>query len=265
MRRLPLLTVLFCLALMLGLSAPAWSGTAKVKECTNFTATTSLTITCTFGSNVSAANLVACASVKQGTTTATTVYTDTSGNTYVNRSYINDTTNLARGIAAYAKNVAGPFTVVTATLSASPATQHYIVCHEVSGADPVSPDDGAKENFQLDLTSTATDAITSTATTTTAHGDYLFAMTTDTSISCPTLTAGTGYTLGGVMGCGQSAHQIQASAGSVAGTFSKANAGATEWLTMMQAFKSSATAPTQLRSWPYQRSPGGRWRSRSAP
>jgi hypothetical protein len=150
---------------LIGLNGPAEAvaAVANVQECHNYSATNSATLTCTFGVNVTGTNLVACFATQAATTTNTATFSDTAGNTYTNRSYYADTSTTARGIASYAKNVTGGFTVVTVTWSSSLNSARYLTCQEISGADTSAPDDGAVGQFQLDVTSTATDAITSSA------------------------------------------------------------------------------------------------------
>ena len=171
------------------------------------------------------------------TNSVTGTFSDTVPHTYTSRANIDDTTNVQRLYNAYAKNITGAFTVVTITYS-SAVTIRRIRCAEISGADTTSPDDGFVGAFQLNLTSTATNAITSGTIATTQNGDYLFGATFESDNGCLTVTAGTDYTGNTLTGCHVlTEYQIQTSFGTVAATFTKANGGATEWLTAIQAFK----------------------------
>lgn len=224
----------------LSFAGQAEAATGYVQECTNGTGAGGTTITCTFPGSVSTGNLVACAAWIQSATDTVTL-TDTASNTYTAASagYKNNTTPAARGIAHYAKNVTGSFTVITATW-ATGNQWRAIVCHEVSGADTSSPTDG--NTGQAIQAGASSNANTSGSIVTTANGDYIFAATWDVSLGCVTQNAGTGYTGHTLSGCtGWSEHQIQSSAGSIAGTFTPVSS--TDWyITFIQAFKAATSA-----------------------
>jgi len=198
---------------------------------------------------VTSGNLIACAVSIKSTSITVSSLSDTQTNTYTLRgTYYLDTTNTERILGAYATNVTGPFTVVTVTLSSSLAGHKGVVCHEISGADTTSPDDGYVGNWVTSMDDT-TDGVTSTAITTTANGDYIFGATYDSGGGCTTVNAGTSFTGHTLSGCQvlYSEHRIQSSAGSVAATFTSTwPVAENNFVTIIQAFKAQTSARRRI-------------------
>lgn len=139
----------------------------------------------------------------------------------------NPTTGSARRSAlAYGYNCSGGSTTVTATLSG--AANSFSCMHEVSGVPTSDPLDVSALRFQ-NLPGTGTDAVSSGSVTTTADGDYIFGWTLDDGFSSTT-TQGTGFTEAPDTASGNDGfrgeYKIQASAGSVAATFTTDNGSA---------------------------------------
>jgi hypothetical protein len=222
--------------------APAQAAADYVQECVTSQGPSSTTVACTFGTSVTAGNLIACASFYPSNTVTITV-ADTASNTYtINpaQSYLDDTGNVFRGVPFFAQGVTGGFTTLTVTFS-STMTNRQVVCHEASGIATSSANDGAVGQYQLN-SSSATDGISSTAIVPTQDGDYLFGATFDTSNQCINTTAGTGWTGHTLTGCNSfSEHQIQGTAASVAATFTDGN-GSSDHITFIQAFKAAASS-----------------------
>ncbi len=213
---------------------------AFVQECQNWSGTGSTTITCTFASGVGAGSLIACfAAADTGSATVTWSDNGTS-NTYTTRTDITDATDTVKGYVSYSKNNQGGTTIVTATFSTS-LSNRAINCHEASGVDGTSPDDGYVSNIQTSFSSIDTDALTSTEITTTANGDYIFGITYDAAKNCLNVNEGTGYTGHTLTGCNppRSEHQIQSSAGLIAAKFTKPS-GTSNFITIIQAFKAGS-------------------------
>lgn len=119
-----------------------------------------------------------------------------------------------------------------------------LIVHEVSG-QAASPLDQGVGNEQ-DPAGTGTDAVTSTAKTTTTNGQYIFGGTHVFNLP----TAGTGFTTGAAVNAssvGLSEYRIQTSAGSIAATFTDTNGDlATTW---MATFKAASGGPVVALEW----------------
>jgi hypothetical protein len=211
--------------------------TAFVKSKRNTSGTTGTTCAVTFDTNVTAGNLI-CGSVSWngGTTTVLTSVSDGLGNTYT---IVQRVTDAARCIATfYAKNISGGACTVTATFSSS-QTFITIIVHEASGCDTTAPLDKNAGQAQAEP-GTGDNAATSGAQTTTVDGCYIYGVTIECR-SSTNYTAGTGYTLREVEGPNEtcaSEDRVQATAGSVAATYTKSVGD--KCITMMLAFKPQA-------------------------
>lgn len=209
--------------------------TGFVQECRNGIAAAGTTIVCKMGFQVMAGNLLACYTTDMSTTDTVTM-SDTLTQTWTVRStYYADATNTERGVGVYAVNTVAGYEGITATWSAS--TNHRgIACHEVTGMSTTSPDDGYVGQSQQNP-GTSTDAVKSTAITTTGTGGYMFGATFEPSDNCQNLTAGTGWTSVVLTGC-QFPHTEARSgnAGSYNAEFTTGNATA-DYISIIQAFK----------------------------
>jgi hypothetical protein len=178
--------------------------------------------------------------------------TDTGGNTYTLRD--NPTPgDTSRCAMAYANIVTGGASfVVTANFSGSPTGFCDIIAHEISGLASASVLDGSSARVQLDQGEGA-NAIDTAAIVTTADGEYIFgAVDADGGAGSMggTMTPGTGFTL-------RASHtfdlasesQIQASAGSIAVTFTQTGGGAgADYLVGIMAFKAAVVAGSITRA-----------------
>jgi hypothetical protein len=137
----------------------------------------------------------------------------------------------------YAKNVTGGTLAIEAIWSAT-VTSYSLICHEVSGADTSAPLDKSSTGNQLDPTC-ATDAVTTGSQTTTTNGQYIWGWAW--SIGGTVLTAGTNFTIReNDTGWPNTEDQIQASAGSVAATFTCTVT--STFVSLMMTFKEAAAA-----------------------
>jgi hypothetical protein len=124
--------------------------------------------------------------------------------------------------AYYAKNTKpGPCTA-TVTLSGSVGVIR-LELHEITGADKTAPLDQVARNWQS-APGTETNAVTTTAKTTTTDGQYIFAAMATISKSNP--SAGSGFIGHDYDGdASMSEHQIQRVAGPIAATFTQKSEG----------------------------------------
>lgn len=209
---------------------------ALVKSCLNAGGGSATTITCTFGSNVSANNLVVCGIIGFSVSSTITV-SDTAGSSYSQASvgYIDYATTPYRLSGNYAV-AAGTFTVVTATYSAG-TTNRGIACDEFSGTATASVVDGS--NGQVDsANSTATDSVTVGSITTTVNGDLIWSAGWDGSNSCNGMVAGTGYTISNNTVCRVfTEYQIQSSSGAINASWTPACCTNTPYMVVAMAFK----------------------------
>lgn len=230
-----------CLALLAASPASAATAFVQSKAFNGFSGTD---VAATFDANVTAGNLI-CGYVMWGWSGAQPTLdsvTDSLGNTYT---LLHNPTNATPGalkFAAamfYAKNISGGADTVTATFSGS-VSPRRIVIHEVSGADTTAPLDVSAMLAQSDP-GTGTDAVTSGSVTTTASGDYIFGATADVSQGT-TPVAGTGFTSREGANVMRSEDQIQASAGSIAATFTGSNSIA-DYISGIMTFKPAGGGP----------------------
>lgn len=186
---------------------------AFVQSKQNFNSGTTVSIT--FDSNVTAGNLIPVALYTDGDLTLDSV-ADNLGNTYTAvLTKVGGTSGAPFAWSLYAKNINGGACTITATFSGSGF--HEIFAHEVSGADTSAPLDKSASNEQ-NSPGTGPNAVTSTAVTTTADGEYIFGFATGTQNN--TVSTGTGFT-GRLTAFATSCTEdkIQTSAGSIAATF----------------------------------------------
>jgi hypothetical protein len=180
-----------------------------------------LTFAVTLGANVGSGNAVVGAVYWYGGSGQTlTSVTDDQGNNYTLGTSLDDTTDVLLGRNFYLGNITNAPHIITATAAGANLSKVSIVVDEYTGCvASANPTDGQTGSFQASPT-TATDAVTSTAITTTANGDLIWG-----SAACfagTTINAGTGFTQRQQQFSGMSnttADKIQSSAGSVAATF----------------------------------------------
>jgi hypothetical protein len=187
----------------------------------------------TFDASVGSGNLLIIA-VFWATTTSTIDSVAGNGNTYTLIRSRSDSTNGTMSLY-YAKGVASGATTVTVTWSADPGFG-ALIGHEVSGADTVAPLDQSADNVQANPAE-STDAITSTSVITTSDGQYIFGTTWDDQGSNPTIAAGTNYTAREAPSNARSEDRIQASAGSIAVTFTRTGGTFPRFITGIATFK----------------------------
>lgn len=233
MKKLLLLLLLLC-----GIAVQGWAATSNVQAVQGSSASSSAP-TRAFGSNVTAGNAIGGFIQWTSTSITLTSVTDSLGNTYT---LIHNPTDhiVVRSAMFYAVNIAGG--ADTLTFNFSSAVTSAQVFHEIGGVS-VSPFDGSTINTQ-DAPGTGTDAVTSTAITTTAAGDYIFGASSEWSTGSA-INVGTGFTTAGYGGNASGGNMrgeylIQGAAGSVAATFTApGNAYATSGI---MAFKAPAAA-----------------------
>jgi hypothetical protein len=189
------------------------------------------TIALAFTSNVTAGNLTVVGvswGAAGGVIEALSSVADGLSNTYtrITNCDVVDSTNDQQHTIIYAKNIAGGACTITVTFTASRSNRGITIA-EYSGADTSAPLDQSVSNFQTSP-GTGTDAVTSTTKTTTANGELIAGIYTDsTSGAGTTVSAGTGFTkqedTGGTAGAIQIVYedQIQSSSGSIAATFTE--------------------------------------------
>lgn len=166
------------------------SGKAFVKSCSHdIDFQTESTITCVFGSNITAGNAVVCG-VYWTSSVVTLVSVTGSSDTFT----VNGTTLQLTGVtvsSAVQFTSVGGYTTLTATFSASSSITHMMACHEVSGG--ATAVDASNIRNQAAPGHTA-DAITSNSFTTTSNGDYIFGFMVDNNATGDATAHGTGYT-----------------------------------------------------------------------
>ncbi|MDE1882288.1 MAG: LamG domain-containing protein, partial [Euryarchaeota archaeon] len=179
--------------------------------------------TATFGSNVTAGDVIAVSVSRNYSGSATIADTCNTGGT-------SDTYHVLQsaGGAAIAYAVIGQSgsCAVTYTWASSGTSQTNLVAHEISGVDTSNPVDGSAIDFQNAYGDyTTTDSITSGSITTTASGDYIFGATVDINLNSAYELPGTGFTdrahLSNTLTTATE-DKYQASAGSIAATFTNA-------------------------------------------
>lgn len=176
-----------------------------------------------------------------------TSVTDDQGNTYtIVDKRLNIQGNGFSAASFYLGNITNAPTVITANLSGAGAGNRGIAIREASGAAAASPLDKNVSNDQGGP-GTGTDAVTSTAQTTTTNGQYIFGGVCD-SFDWHVdgwWNAGTNFLARN--GAGSAAkypisteYRIQAAQGSIAATFTQVSAGGSDPATFLLTFKAAA-------------------------
>ena len=209
-----------------GTSVPSYVAGAAV---TNNNSATSLTAS--FAAPNTAGNLIVVA-VSWGSSAALTC-SDSLGNIYAVATTQYDSSNNQSLAICYAANAKAGSNAVTVTFASSTPYRRLLI-HEYSGIATSSAVDVVAKNVANG--STAVDAITSTAATTTASGDLIFGAVMDDT-GTTTITAGTGFTqrLSVNNKDAVSQDRVQAVAGSIAAT--QRFGAAHRYLAQMIAFK----------------------------
>lgn len=173
-----------------GVTSAGGGAKAFVKSCSHDADfQTESTITCVFGSNVTAGNAIVCGVYWTSSTVTLTSVTGSSDTFTVNGTTL-QLTGVTVSSAVQFTSVGG-YTTLTATFSASSSITHMMACHEVSGG--ATAVDGSNIRNQTNPAHTA-DAITSNSFTTTSNGDYIFGFMVDNNATGDATAHGTGYT-----------------------------------------------------------------------
>ena len=193
--------------------------------------TASTTISQAFTTTVTAGDLIV-AAVSWGNSSSLTC-SDSQANVYTTLPLQYDSTNNQSLGICYAANVKAGSTTVTATLASS-ATFRRLLVHEYAGLALTNPVDVTAGNIANGTT--AANGVTTTSVTTTAAGRLVFAAVMDDA-GTATIQAGSGFTLRTVLGSALASEDlVQATAGSIAGTFTFSVAH--RYLARVVAFKS---------------------------
>lgn len=177
-----------------------------------------------------------------GSTTVTTV-SDNQGNSYSVGTQYKDTGNGQCAKSFWRGNITNAPTVVTVTFSGSSPWRGGVMQEYTGVAALNDPSDGNIGQYQ-NGPGTGANAITTTAVTTTQAGDMIIGMMECTNGSCATITAGTGFTINSNLTASNDwayEDQLQASAGSIAATFTQTGPGVT--VSMLVAIKASGGSP----------------------
>lgn len=194
-------------------------------------------ISVTTDSNVAVDSVIAVYTSWHGNVSITAIVSDTGTSTLSSWTEVNNSilTTVGRASMHYAVVTGAGSLTVTTTFS-STANAKSLLVHEINGTDTSSPLDGNALNPQINP-GTGTDAVTSTAITTTSNGDYIFGAM-DNFRQNAASTVGTGFTGRISVNGAMSEDQIQTSAGSIAATFTAVHA-ADDFITGIMAFKSA--------------------------
>lgn len=206
-----------------------------------FTSAAATTQTNTFGSNVTAGNLIVAAASASTTAGPTITFSSTGSPTWVktNQFFESGASNLFA--IGYCQNCPGGATTVTATYSASLSLRCLIVA-EYSGAATSSVLDQSTTGKSTAAVTNPTDD----AMVTTANGDLIFVAFSFRNATSPA-SAGSGYSMIAVdqasgIGADFGAEDIiQASAGSISATFTVTGGSLGSGI-MSAAFKAAAVA-----------------------
>lgn len=221
--------------------APSWAVNSFVQTCadTEFTADTN--VACTWGSNTTSGNVIACAVWWGDNTSTITSVSDSVHGALTDSGLGVQRLNSVHSMQMfYAENITGGTTpTITATFSGSLGVTTTIGCHEVSGRATSGALDQKQWNTQ-NFAGTGTDFITSGSVTTTTDGQYIFGVTRSQFSS--SAAAGTNFT----RRTGGTGQQVivtenltddQVSAGSIAATFTPDDNDG--YITGIMTFKSS--------------------------
>jgi hypothetical protein len=196
------------------------------------------TITATLSQPSAAGDLIAIYVSYEGSTSLASV-TDDQNDAYTIVQTVDDSGNTQKSSTAYAENVAAGVTTIVAKLAQSKCCR-LIVAHELRGTDPAAPLDGFSGQHQSS-SGTNPDGVSTGRMTTTGTGDYIFAVTSNSSNEGgQAITAGSSETMrielmptDGNPACSED--QIQGGPGDVTSTFTYAADG--DALTQQMAFK----------------------------
>src|SRR3990167_5060668 len=168
---------------------------------------------------------------------AISTVTDDLGNTYtIQANKTDDTTNGQTGQTFFARVTAAGTPVITVTFASTTMWRRVIVAAYSGLANPAA--DGTIGNWQSSP-GTGTDAVTSTAVTTTADGDLIVGFHQNTGSSSGNISAGTNFTRRNALEAIIALEDyVQPSAGSIAATFTISVNHAS--ITHMAAFKAAA-------------------------
>jgi hypothetical protein len=202
----------------------------------------STTITNTFGSNVAAGNLLVAFCTAQ--TGFTHTYSSTGGPTWVKLAQFSETGGSGGDISiGYCANAPAGATTVTVTFSGSAATRGLVIA-EYSGAAISGVLDQNTTGLEIVTSATPTD----TAMVTTANGDLIVSCLIFRNATAPA-SAGSGFSAiaidGSLISDFGAEDRIQATAGSIAATFTLANGTANSGI-MSAAFKQAVAVPPDV-------------------
>lgn len=204
-------------------------------------------ITATFGISVTSGDCIVGVVLWGSTTNNLSGVTDSKGNTYTVLDTVTNVDGQSASSFCLGNITNGPISV-TANFSASDSNL-VLICDEYSGglasSNPVDVHHGQSQSRP----GTGTNAVSSGAATTTQNGDLIYGGAFDLSGASTTYTAGTGFALRtadtGLSRHGQSEDETQASAGSVAATFTSNQSGA-DYFTFMVAIKVAAAGGSTI-------------------
>ncbi len=239
--------VAFLVVALVILTVGTWSFPPTAQAAASFVKSASnsafnRTVGVAFAGSVTANNVVAVMVGWLPATQTLTSITDTCGTVYT--LVDNPVTGTSgRAAMAYGKISTTGSCTVTATGSTG-VTYITATVHEISGVDTSIFLDNNQHKLSYQVTpSTAANAVTSGSITTTQNGDYIFGATFNESANGGlTITAGTGFTSRQASPYARSQDMIQATAGSIAATFTN-NLGYANFITGIMAFKSAGGAP----------------------
>jgi hypothetical protein len=224
------------LLLSLGFATEGWAANAFVQKAETHALFPGVATATLNMAGVVTGNLLSCGFAWQPTT-STFVSISDGTNTYTAVDQFDGGGGTQKSM--YVKNVTGGSLAIVMTWSAT-VTAYSLLCHEVSGADLSAPLDKNATGSQGSPTC-ATDAVTTASQTTTTDGQYIFGWAW--SVGGTALTAGTNFTIReNTTGWPNSEDQIQASAGSVAATFTCTVT--STFVSMMMTFKEAAATAT---------------------
>ena len=222
------------------LPTTGWAAPAHVQSPTAATAFSGASINLAYGSNVTAGGLLVCYIYANHGISGVA---DSRSQTFTAAVNVTDNATYSLAIFYYANTTAGADTVTVTFLGA--ITYASLQCSEYSGVATSSPLDKFASNSQTDP-GTASNAVTSGSVTTTTDGQLIVGWTSALVVGSGTVSAGTGYT-GRTNVFNDTLHEdrVQASAGSIAATFTTNNA-TSDYITLIATFKAaSATGSTQ--------------------
>lgn len=197
-----------------------------------------------FGSNIASGSAIAVWIAWTGDTETISSLVDSLGNIYT--LLLNPTTVGTTGRAALAYCLNSTAGANTLTVTFTGLVYGFITAHEYSGVATASAEDQKVINGQS-APGTATDALTSTAKTTTTSGEVIFGGTVEFSFGIAHCSAGTGFTPrttpndNGITGVTEDL--IQGAGASIAATFTT-NDGTFDYLTGLLTLKPAGAAAT---------------------